>query len=313
MAKKLEMPTIAVIGAGAVGSYYGAKLVQAGYPVSFYSRQAKAKGVKKLQIRSIDGDFSVKANFYDSTQLMPPSDIVVVSLKALAQIDYVSLLRPVLKDDSDIVLLQNGILGEETLHELFPGKPVHGALAFTCIERIRPGLIEHSDYGLIKMAPLEKKYIARTRRIASYLQEAGIDVKVETNLRQVRWEKLLWNIPYNCLSVVLRADTREIMADPEAVKLVQDIMQEVVRVAVRDGVKLSSKNVEEMLEKTKKMKPYRTSMLLDYLKGREIELEAILGIPVKLAGKLKVAVPKMEMLLQLLRYLDKNRERYLTG
>lgn len=296
--------TFAIIGAGAVGSYYGAKLAKAGFSVHFYSRQAKALGIKKIQVKSIAGDFQIKANFYDSTQLMPQSDIVVISLKALPEIDYVSLLRPLLKKDTDIVLLQNGIGGEEKLKELFPSYPIHGALAFTCIERKKPGYVEHTDYGLIKMAPLEVKNLNRTKKIAQYFLQAGIETKVEKNLRQIRWEKLLWNIPFNCLSVILKSDTKKIMENPHSAKLAEEIMEEVRLVANKDNCRLKEKHIKEMLKKTQKMQPYHTSMLLDYLAKRPMEIHAILEEPLKIAKKLKVDLPKLEVILRILHFLD---------
>ncbi len=305
-----EKKTFAIVGAGAVGSYYGAKLAHSGHKVFFYSRAAKSAGVQKLKIKSIRGDFAIKAEFYDSTNMMPPVDFVVISLKALPNIDYPSLLSPLLKPNSEILLLQNGINGEEKLARLFPQNIIHGGLAFTCINRLRPDLIDHSDYGLIKMAPLHEKHYAHTRKLADMFSRADIETVASKKLRQIRWEKLLWNIPFNPLSVILGGVTTDIiMQDPASRALAADIMAEVRAIAVADGCKITPAHIKDMLARTDHMAPYKTSMLLDYLSGREMEIQAITGEPLATASRLQVAAPRLAMLDNLLKFHSRNNRR----
>src|ERR1700677_416758 len=144
-------PIIAFIGAGAVGGYYGARLVQHGHRVHLLThsdcRHIKESG---LQIRSRDGDFSLQPaqiNVYDDPRHMPKADLVVVTLKTTANDRLREFIEPVLKPDSILLTLQNGLGNEELLSELFGAERVIGGMAFVCINRTAPGQIAHTDHG----------------------------------------------------------------------------------------------------------------------------------------------------------------------
>src|ERR1700683_5312070 len=148
-------PIIAVIGGGAVGGYYGARLIQHGHRVHLLTA-SDCGHIQKfgMKISSRDGDFSLKpgqVNAYDDPQKMPKADLVVVTLKTTANHRMWELVEPVVKNETVILTLQNGLGNEELLSGLFGRERVIGGMAFVCINRVGPGEISHTDHGLIKI------------------------------------------------------------------------------------------------------------------------------------------------------------------
>jgi 2-dehydropantoate 2-reductase len=203
------------------------------------------------------------------------------------------------------MVLQNGINTEEKLKKIFPDNMVLGALAFTCINRIAPTKIQHLDYGLVKIGSLNPEFKKQARQVAEIFAAAGIKAAFDANLRRLRWEKLLWNVPFNSLSVVcLRASTAELMKDEALLPYIYNLMYEVRLIANAEGNKINKKAIFEMVERTRKMTPYKTSMLLDFEGGREMEVEAILGEPLRLAQKYKIKAPNIESIYRILSYYN---------
>lgn len=214
---------IAVVGCGAVGSYYGARLVQAGHQVHFLLRSdyetVRQTGVS---IRSPQGDLCVHPHCAKAPEEIGPVELVLVGLKTTANDQFACLLPPLVGPATAILTLQNGLGNEEQLARLFPPSQVLGGLCFVCLNRLEPGLIRHFDHGLIVVGEFQRQPEARTRELAALFERAGIRCKVTDNLEHAHWEKLVWNIPFNGLGVAASAgyellasaaETGEITAD----------------------------------------------------------------------------------------------------
>lgn len=305
------MQSVAVVGAGAVGAFYGSKLQRAGLRVQYHS--AAMSGAKTLRVQSVWGDYHVPVTAFARTEDMQPADLVIVSLKALPDVSTFDLVRPVVRENSRILLLQNGINQEEHLDRQFRRtrfRPtILGGLAFACINRLSPSHIHHLDYGLVKIGALKREGAQTARALAAVFAAAGIECEAVPNLRRARWEKLLWNAAYNTLSVILRSTTDPIVGFAPTADLSLRIMTEVQAVAAAEGMRLTRAQIKGMLAKTQKMKPYKTSMLLDYEAGRPLEVEAILGEVVRMARARGVPAPHLGMAYDLVRFLDPGRNR----
>jgi 2-dehydropantoate 2-reductase len=187
-------------------------------------------------------------------------------------------------------------------------------MAFVCINRGEPGVIHHLEYGRVSVGHFEDDP-EQTRALTELLESGGIETVVAPNLRYARWEKLCWNIPFNGLSVAGGGiGTRAIVDDPEMRGTAERAMREVVNAgnadlaSVGSGARLDADQVVAwMFAQTDSMGDYRTSMVIDYVLGRELEVEAILGAPVRRARELGVAVPTMEALYALVRTADLRR------
>jgi 2-dehydropantoate 2-reductase len=305
----MKFNTAAIVGAGAVGSFYGAKLQQSGMKVQYQTRgSASVLRKDKMHIQSTLGDFSLSADAYESTQTMDPADLVIVTVKAQDNIDYYTLINPLIKFNSVILLLQNGLNLDERLHELFPNNSVLGAAAFVCLNRISATDIRHFAYGRLDIGYLKLEDESLADDIVKLFRNAGLDVQYAGNIRAVRWKKLLWNVPFNVLSVLLlKANTKEMIEDENINRLAVDLMKEVQAIALADGIVITDDDIYKMIEHTKVMVPYKTSMLLDFEEHRPMEVEAILGEPLKTAKMFSISAPRMEVLYAELKFFDTHR------
>ena len=146
---------------------------------------------------------------------------------------------------------------------------------------------------------------ARALECVEVFDQAGIPCRYTDHLAKAHWEKLMWNIPFNGLSVVLNASTRELMESPEACGLARDLIQEVHQAAKACGSAISEKVIQTTLDVTREMVPYDSSMRLDYLNQRPMEIEAILGNPIRRAEACGCKMPRVEMLYHELLFLNR--------
>jgi 2-dehydropantoate 2-reductase len=295
-------PVVAIVGAGAVGGYYGARLAQHGVPVHFLMRSGYSAAVRNgLVIQSPDGDFTIQPpqlHVYERPDQMPPADLVIVTLKTTANDQYEPLIRPLIHDRTLILTLQNGLGNEERLAALFGPDHILGGLAFVCINRLDDGTIRHLDHGLIKIGEFSSAPINRTHEIAQLITHCKVRCQVLDDLRYGRWEKLVWNVPFNGLGAVLDKTTDKLISTSEGRSLLQRIMLEVMATAAALGVHLPEDLPDRKLVETSTMGPYRTSMQIDRQEGRPLEIEAILHQPLLAAHAHNVPVPCLQMLYE---------------
>jgi len=300
--------TYTVLGTGAVGGYYGAKLQKYGKTVRFIARSdydtIKNNG---LTIKSINGNFKLsEVEVYKSEDTIPFSDVILIAIKTTSNKYLKNILTPIVKDRTIIIVLQNGIGMEEELSKYFPTATIMGGLCFICSQKTAPAEISHFDVGHIFAAPMkiENKEILET--ISNDFNEAGIKFEVYENLVEQRWKKLLWNIPFNSLSVILNADTGEIVKNSKGISIVKKLMVEVQKGAKSQGCELSDKVVESMINATVNMKPYLPSMRVDYDNNRKIEIEYMFRKPIEIARINGIELPFTEFIADQLEFLEQN-------
>jgi len=277
---------IAIVGSGAVGGYYGARLAQHGQDVHFLMRSdydhVRTHG---LRILSTLGDFDLPdVHAHKTSETVGPCDLVIISMKTTSNASLPEIIAPLLQESTLLLTLQNGLGNEEFLAGHFGAGRVLGGLCFVCINRTSPGVIEHLAQGQIAMGEFIGTAQPRTHAIAEIFRSSRIECKVEDSLMAARWRKLVWNIPFNGLSIVGGGlDTGRILADEGLSHRVKALMLEVMDAASRLGHQLPANLADHMIHETRIMKAYKTSSLLDYLDGREVELESIWGEPLRQA------------------------------
>lgn len=307
----------AILGTGALGGYYGACLQRVGLEVHFLlHRDYQHVREQGLVIQSPDGDFTLPyVNAYDDAAKMPACDVVIVALKTTQNHLLCDMLLPVVKDNGVVLVLQNGLGIEQEVAAIVGSKRVMGGLCFLCSNKVGPGHIHHLDYKQITLGEYLPDYqpgglTERMRQIADDFERAGIPITLAEDLLLARWQKLVWNIPYNGLSVVLDATTNELMADQYTRSLVEQLMEEVVAGAAATARKISDRFIQTMLDYTEKMTPYRTSMKIDYDERRPLEVEAIVGNPLRVATAVGTNLPLISMLYRQLKFLDGQNCRF---
>jgi 2-dehydropantoate 2-reductase len=298
---------IAVVGTGAIGSFYGGKLAVGGRDVHFLARsgfdQIKRSGIR---IYGKKENFHViRAQVYQTSSQIGPCDLVLVALKATQNKTLLELIPPLLHHDTILLTLQNGLGNEEFLAQHFGAERVMGGLCFICLNRISPGLVEHLDYGYLNLGELAGVAKKRTHNLAREFRQSGVDCQVVDNLMEGRWQKLVWNIPFNGLTAAAGGVTTEdILRDDSLRSATLALMDEVVEGARACGYNLPTDVVDELIKRTETMGAYKPSTLLDLEAGRALEVEAIWGEPLRRAQARGAATPRLEQLYTHLRALD---------
>ena len=295
-----------IIGTGAIGGYYGAKLAHAGQEVHFLLH-SDYEYVKQhgLQVDSCDGSFHLAdVNVYQHSEDMPPCDVVLVGLKSVNNKKLRSLLPPLLQAHTLVVLIQNGIGVEEDVQKMFPDVQLAAGLAFICSAKTEPGLVSHQCYGSINLANYSCKDEALMQAVVDEFRQAGIETGL-VEYHEARWKKAVWNMPFNGMTVALHTQTDQLLKNKATRQLIREQMMEVVCAAQHLGVKnLDASFVDKMIETTDAMTPYSPSMRLDYDFHRPMEIYYLYTRPLEIAREAGCPMPKLEMLEAELRFLE---------
>lgn len=295
---------IAIVGAGALGLYYGALLQRGGEDVHFLLRSDyDAITTHGLRVFSINGDFELpRVQGYRRPQEIGPVDLVLVGLKGFANDRYAELITPLVGEGTQVLTLQNGLGNEEALANLFGAERIIGGVAFLCSNRSEPGVVHHLGAGRVIIGEFMCRERSRLERLAEVFNRCGIECRLTDDLTKSRWEKLVWNIPFNGLCALLQQTVDCLLAVSDARVLVREIMLEVIRAANAQGLSqpIPEEYAENMLVFTDQMGVYKPSMQIDREKGRPLEIAAILRAPLALGRQKGVDMPRVEMLAALL-------------
>lgn len=297
----------AIVGTGAVGGYYGARLAAADCDVHFLLHTDYDAAVANgLRVETKDGDFSIaEPHVYDDVSKMPACDVVMVALKSTHNHVLAELLPPLVGPDTTVLLMQNGLGEEEKIAAIAPGIDIVGGLAFLCSHKVGPAHIRQLDYGQVRLGAFDTHGTPEyMRTIGDDLTRAGISIILEDDLQLARWKKLVWNVPYNGLCVTHATTTDVIMNDTTSRHLAIALMHEVVAGAAARACTIEAEFIQQMIEHTDNMVPYEPSMKLDYDAGRPLELDAIYANPLAAAKRGGVDLPQMRHLHERLIELD---------
>ena len=295
---------IAIVGAGALGLYYGAMLQRSGEEVHFLLRRDYAAICRDgLRVYSVAGDFTLpRVQGHRSPGEIGAVDLVLVGLKTFANGRFRELIGPLLGPATQILTLQNGLGNEEALAELFGPERVLGGVAFLCSNRGEPGEVHHLGAGRIVLGEFASRDPARVHELAGAFARAGVECQVSDDLRRSRWEKLVWNIPFNGLCALLQQGVERLLTNGEGRRLVRALMLEVIAAANAQGLSapIAGGFADTMLEFTDRMGEYQPSMQIDRAAGRPLELGAIFAIPLARGETAGVPMPRVAMLATLL-------------
>ena len=295
----------AIIGTGAIGGFYGARLDKAGFEVHFLLHTDYQYVVDHgLTIDSCDGNFTLPSpKVYDSTTKLPQCDVVIVALKTTQNHLLPSLLPPLLKPDTIILLIQNGIGVEADVQQLFPSQPIAAGMAFICSAKAGPGHINHQFYGNINIGNYSCHNPQRYNQMLADFRAAGIGA-ADVEYLEARWKKAVWNMPFNGMTVALNTTTNRLLSCESTHRLIYDQMLEVIGAAQALGVKnLDTRFADKMIANTIKMPPYSPSMKLDFDFHRPMEINYLYTRPIAEARAAGFAMPKLEMLEAELKFI----------
>ena len=305
---------IAVVGAGALGGYYGARLAQGGRDVHFLMRSDFDHVHRKgLKIKSAEGDVHLQElQCYQNPAAIGPVDLVIIAVKTTANEALLELLPPLLHEKTHLLTLQNGLGNEEFLAANFGGSRVLGGLCYVCLNRTAPGEILHLGKGRMHIGEFDCGDGGcpeeRTHRVVREFKACGVTSAAVDNLATERWKKLVWNVPFNGLSIVAGGvSTSRLLEDEGLMILIRELMEEVIAAAGALGHQIPNAFIETMIEVTHAMGDYRPSSMIDFLEGREVEVESIWGEPFRLGHQAGVELGRLGFLYRLIRHLVASR------
>ena len=303
---------IAIVGAGAIGAYLGAKLSASGEEVFLIARgpHLEAMQAHGVRVRSPEGDFEAHPTATGDFKEIGPVDYVFLTVKAHGLTEVAPRLEPLLKPDTAVVSAQNGIpwwyfqrhggpWDGTQLESVDPGGVISKAIAaeriIACIVYpsaliVEPGVIQHVEGNRFSMGELDGTTTERCRRLADTLTKSGLRCPIRSRIRDELWAKLLGNLAFNPISALTRATLSEIATHPEARAVARAAMEEADAVATGLGVKIPV-TIDRRIDGAEKVGDHKTSMLQDVEAGKPIELESLVGAVVELGEKLGLPMP----------------------
>lgn len=308
----MQPQRVTVVGAGAVGSYYGMRLAEAGHEVRFLMRRDyDAVRSGGLHLSSHLGDLSLASPIVERTpealSSHGPVDWVLVGLKATAISEIPRLVGPLLSDGTRVLAILNGLtVDEEIAAQLPDGTSLFGGLGFIGVIRGEPGQVIHQEFGALNIGHYGDDP-DELQQAVDLFQGSVVEIRPERSLLKARWEKLGWNVPFNGLCVIGGGvATDQVIHDPALHHIAHEIMKEVVSAGNADlAVHRESARIDgdalchQYLTQTAGMGAYRPSTVIDYVEGRPLEVDAIFRQPVQRAKELGVACPMMSMVASL--------------
>ena len=325
-----------MIGSGAVGSYYGARLWQEGYhQVQFYLRPGAAfdeSQRKGFQIQSIDGDFVLPPEdlcLVNSTfSIQDKPDWIILALKTTALSAIPDLILPLLSEKAKILPLMNGMIDQELIRllkeatgqtdddELKCCRTLYGGMAMIAANRVAPGEIHHLFGGPISVGIASTQTSAETAKhelLSLWQPITTVECNWEDSLRLGRWRKMLWNLPFNGVSVAMNGiPTDEIVTDPGLRTLSRRVMEETMAAAVAECGEgsLDQSHIEGMYTFTDAMGSYRPSTMIDLLERRPMEVEYLFRQPLQRAQALGVDTPHLFTIVTMIEALQRKYDLY---
>ena len=292
---------IAILGAGALGCYYGARLAEAGHEVCFIGRSVcEPLRQEGLHVESVHGDIHLpQVQVCSQAGECGPVDLVLLCWKTTCNDQLGAALPHLLHGETEVISLQNGMGNAEAVSAYLPASRVYIGLCFVCCMMDTPGRIRHLEGGDIQIAPCisSEQGAARAREFAGLFAGAGIGAAGFDHAEQIQWCKLSWNIPFNGLCVAHGGiSVAKLFTMPGEADRARAIMEEVCLTAEKRGYPLPPDLVHRQMERTRIMGEFIPSSAVDYLRGRPVEYDAIWGSTLERAHAAGVEVPHWEQL-----------------
>ena len=302
-----KLGKVAIVGSGAVGIYYGARLAAAGEDVTFLLKSdyqhAREHG---LHIESVDGDFVLEnIRCENNTSNIGEVDLVIIAWKTTANHLAEEIVSPLIGQNTQLLVLQNGLGNCEFYADLFGAHRILGGLCFVCINRVSPGQVKHTASGLIGIGSYTGSECPSD--LISVCNAAGFPCEWVDSLEKAQWMKLVWNIPFNGLAIAEGGvDTAQLLGRLNLENELRALMSEVVQIAASYGHQIEQSFIDHQIEITRPMKAYKPSSMIDFVAGLPVEVDAIWGEPLLRARAKNISVPRLEKLYQRITKVIKN-------
>ena len=319
---------IAIVGAGAIGAFLGAKLALSGEDVYLIARGAHLQAMQThgVRVQSPEGDFEAHPNATDDYESVGPVDFVFLTVKAHSLTAIAPQIAPLLGPETAVVSAQNGIpwwyfhshggpFDGTAIESVDPGGVVAqaidpsriiGCIIYPSTVIVQPGVIEHIEGNRFSIGELDGTSSDRCKTLAAALIGAGLKAPIRSRIRHDLWVKLLGNVVFNPMSALTGATLEEMATHPESSAIARAVMAEADEVAVALGIRLPL-TIDQRMDGARKVGFHKTSMLQDLESGRPMELESVVGVVIELGGKLGLPMPHTRTLYSCARLLSQVR------
>jgi 2-dehydropantoate 2-reductase len=303
---------ILIMGAGAVGLFYGARLQRAGEDVYCCARGENLRALREhgLEVKSFQGDFKLPVKATGNPREFAPYELILFCVKSYDTIATARLLDGCLGEGGAVMTIQNGVENEAALCSVLPRESVMGGNARVGAELTAPGKLLHTASGIIEFGELDGRETPRAARITEAFKRAEVFGQFTRDLKSVRWKKLIGNNSTNTVSALARCTLGEMFAEPESDALVRRLIAETAMVGRAEGANISDEDVEALYNVARgfsNASAIKTSTLQDLERGKRLEYDAISGAVVRAARRHGLSVPATETVHALLKLLDAHR------
>ncbi len=293
---------ISIIGAGALGKTYGG-LLAPHHDVHYLLRSEYAQIHRQqafdLYFKDQDKQLTIEhPKLHQTAQTLPPSDLVIITAKSTENAQIASLLTSCLAEKSVVLIIQNGIGNEEWISQFTQGCQVVCGVSTMGAHRIEGCAVEIEYIGELRVAPFK----TADRTGCDFIQTAfqgsmpQVPVRFFDNYKEIRWRKLMWNVPFSSLAIIYQQDTQKLATNQPFVSIVQSLMRELQDVAKADGVILTQEYIFKMLDATRTAGSYYPSMYYDYVQGKPIEKEYIIDNVLRVARVYQLNTPMLNLI-----------------
>lgn len=305
---------IAVIGIGAVGGYFGAKLAQAGYDVTFIGTERSVNALKEngLFVKSYKGDIKIKKpKAHHAFEAVKDTDIVLFCVKSYLTETIAKALKERINEKALIISMQNGVENEEILASVFGKERIIASAVYITATSKQPGVISHTGYGKIVIGELNKKVTSRVEDLQKMFLKANIPAGTSDNVMRELWKKLILNTAYNGFSTLIDNTLVDILKFPEAKIAFVDVLKESQHIANAAGMGITDEDVEQIAQmlNQESFVNFKASTLQDLEKGKPVEIDSLQGTIVRVAQKHELKAPLNNLIYSLIRlkYLGRAR------
>lgn len=284
---------IAIMGAGAVGSYFGGLMAKAGLDVTLVGRGEHIRVIKEkpLMIKSYQGDFSVTVKASEDPKAVGKVDLIFFSVKSYDTEEASRSMMPMVGENTLVISIQNGIHNEEKIAKVVGEGKVLGGVSYISVRILEPGMISHEVAGKILFGELSGGMSERVERIANYFAKANLPIEPSNNIVKFMWKKLAGNAAVNSLNAVTRLPQGRFLEVPLGRQLIADMIKEVFEVGRKHGIDLDDGEINERLSIMDNYSESVSSTLQSLESGKRIESDALNGIVVKKGQEVGVSTP----------------------
>ena len=309
---------ICIVGAGATGGYLGVKLINAGFDVSLVARGAHLTAMKKKGLTLIENDKEITCSpkCSDSMKELGKMDFIFITLKAYSINGLVEEISTMFDENTSVISSYNGIpwwyfFGAEGQFKNYRIKCIDpeniqwnvitperiiGCVVYPATEIIEPGVIKHIEGNRFSLGELNGAQTERISRISKAMVRADLRAPVRKNIRQEIWMKLIGNLAFNPLSVITGETLDVLLLNEENKKTAYEAMKEASSIMDKLNVPMSI-SIDQRIEGAAKVGSHKTSMLQDYERGKELELDALVVAVKEIADLLGIKTPTIDRIL----------------